>query len=74
MAHEALLRALAHFDGNQSEMARAVGCSQQHLSYCIRKKTPIAARHVLATERATGVARHELRPDLYPAPEQDAAA
>lgn len=34
----------------------------------------VPAERVLDVERATGVPRHELRPDIYPAPEKDAAA
>lgn len=37
-----------------------------------RKKIP--AERVLDIERATGVPRHELRPDIYPPPETERAA
>lgn len=36
------------------------------------KKVP--AERVLDVERATGVSRHELRPDIYPAPDMERAA
>lgn len=34
----------------------------------------VPAERVLDVERATGVSRHRLRPDLYPAPEPERAA
>ena len=34
----------------------------------------VPAERVLDVERATGVPRHKLRPDLYPAPEPERAA
>jgi DNA-binding transcriptional regulator YiaG len=34
----------------------------------------VPAERVLEVERVTGVSRHELRPDLYPAPTAGAAA
>ena len=33
-----------------------------------RQEGRVPAKHVLAVETATGVARHRLRPDLYPLP------
>lgn len=66
MTHKAVRRALAHFDNNQSKMAEAIGTSQQRLSYILARKNPLPAELVLATEKATGISRHELRPDLYP--------
>jgi post-segregation antitoxin (ccd killing protein) len=33
-----------------------------------RQEGRVPAKHVLAVETATGVARHRLRPDLYPPP------
>lgn len=72
MNKSALHRALAKFDGNQTRFAEAIGASQQIVSYWIKKDRPLPAEYVLATERATGISRHELRPDIYPV--QDAAA
>lgn len=66
MANKALQKALAHFDGNQSRMALAIGTSQQRLSYILQKDNPLPAELVLPTEKATGISRHALRPDLYP--------
>lgn len=66
MSHSALKRALAFFDGNQSKFAAAIGTSQQLVSYWVRNEKELPAEFVLATERETGISRHELRPDLYP--------
>jgi len=44
----------------------------RHQSIYSWKRIP--AERVLDIERATGVPRHELRPDIYPAPTGGAAA
>lgn len=59
-------RALAHFGGNHSALAKAIGTSQQRVSYIVGKGNPCPADLVIAVERETGVARGLLRPDLYP--------
>jgi len=51
--------------GGQSALARALGCSPQAVQrMCATGRVP--AERVLAIEDATGVSRHELRPDIYP--------
>ncbi len=57
----ALKRAIRIAGGNQ-RLAEAIGCSPQAIS--LWDKVPHL--RVLAIERATGVPRSELRPDLYP--------
>lgn len=52
--------------GNQTKLAAAVGCKQQHVWQWVNRDGRVSAKFVLAVERATGVSRHELRPDLYP--------
>lgn len=66
MNHSALNRVLAHFDDNQSKCAEAIGTSQQRLSYLLKNEKPVPAELVLKAEAATGISRHELRPDIYP--------
>jgi len=66
MTNSALNRVLAHFDGNQSKCADAIGTSQQRLSYLLKNEKPVPAELVLKAEAATGISRHELRPDIYP--------
>ncbi|WP_404711523.1 transcriptional regulator [Sphingomonas sp. MMS24-J13] len=74
MSHEAFRRALARFDGNQSEFARAIGTSQQRVSYILQRGNACPAELVLAVERATSIPRFELRSDIYPPSEPQAAA
>ncbi|WP_354281126.1 YdaS family helix-turn-helix protein [Sphingomonas sp. PvP056] len=76
MSHEALKRALSACGDNQSEFARRIGTSQQRVSYLMMRENPLPAELVLACERETGISRHDLRPDVYPAPavpQQEAA-
>ena len=53
-------------------LAGKVGVTQQSISYWV-KKGQVPAEMALAVERATGVPRHVLRPDLFDAPLDDAA-
>ncbi|WP_440090466.1 transcriptional regulator [Pseudomonas fragariae (ex Marin et al. 2024)] len=51
--------------GSQSALARVLGCTPQNVQkWCASGRIP--AERVLRVEQATGVPRHELRPDLYP--------
>ena len=50
--------------GNQQELARRIGRSQQVVSYWKRKKT-VPPEAVPAIEAATGISRHEMRPDVF---------
>jgi len=70
--HGALRRAVEKAGNNQSQFARAVGTSQQLVSYWLANGKPLPGELVLSAERAGFGSRFELRPDLYPA-EQDAA-
>lgn len=49
--------------GGQRQLAQLIGVSYQAIQK-FRRRVP--AERVLAIEAATGVSRHELRPDLYP--------
>lgn len=73
MSHEAFKRALAFFDGKQTEMAKAIGTSQQRISYIVLNQNDCPADLAPSISRATGMALHELRPDLWPLDEQAAA-
>jgi DNA-binding transcriptional regulator YdaS (Cro superfamily) len=57
--------------GSQSALARQLDCTPQNVQKMCRTGH-VPSNHVLKIERITGVSRHELRPDLYPA-EQAAA-
>ena len=48
--------------GTGQQLAARIGVTPQALSQWHR----VPARRVLSIERASGVPRHELRPDLYP--------
>lgn len=59
--------------GGPTKLARALG--MDHSSVLSWRKTGrIPAERVLAIEAATDIPRHELRPDIYPAPSSQAAA
>ena len=66
MAKTPLQRAFERFGKNQSKLAAALGTSQQNVSNWLRKKQQLPAEYVLRAEEATGIPRHEWRPDIYP--------
>lgn len=74
MSHAAFQRALAFFDGKQTEMAKAIGTSQQRISYVVKNGNACPADLAPAISRVTGMHLHELRPDLYQPADQQAAA
>lgn len=55
--------------GTAAELALQIGVTPQALSQW-EKVPPL---RVLDVERASGVPRHELRPDMYPKPAESAA-
>ena len=72
MEQNAISRA-AHIAGGQTALARALGCTPQAVQrMCASGRVP--AERVLAIETITKVPRHELRPDIYPAPRKRNAA
>lgn len=52
--------------GTQAAMARICGVSATAVWKWIQDKKPLPPIHVLAVEAATGISRHDLRPDIYP--------
>jgi DNA-binding transcriptional regulator YdaS (Cro superfamily) len=50
--------------GGQQALAEKLGVKYQAVQKWIRGVVP--AERVLAIEEATGISRHELRPDIYP--------
>ncbi|MFL1548794.1 transcriptional regulator [Pseudomonas sp. D47] len=51
--------------GSQSSLSRILCCTPQNVQrMCSTGHVP--TKHVLKIEAATGVSRHELRPDIYP--------
>lgn len=68
MRSEALTRAIQQA-GGVGKLAEAVGVSGPAIS----QWEEVPGNRVIAVERATGVPRQELRPDLYPAETTEAA-
>lgn len=63
---EALLEAIERAKG-QNALARKIKTLQQNIWYWAnRRPQGVPAEFVLPIEAATGVSRHDLRPDLYP--------
>jgi len=53
--------------GNQTILARKLGFKRPGaVNNWLNRNKRVPAERVLAVEAATGVSRHELRPDLYP--------
>lgn len=57
--------------GGQSSIARICGCTPGNINQLLQKERQLPAEHVLKVEAATGVSRHDLRPDIYPRGLQD---
>lgn len=70
MSKKALQKAI-DAAGGQTALAKAIKKTQGHVSKWL-ERAYIPAEAVLPIERATGVSRHELRPDLYPTSERAA--
>ena len=57
--------------GGQSKLARLLNTTQSTLWYWLaRAKRGAPAEYVLRIEEVTGVPRHELRPDIFPLPQE----
>jgi len=66
MSTEALKRA-CDLAGGQKPLADRIGTTQSQVWYWLsRSKRGVPAEFVLPIEKATGVSRGELRPDLWP--------
>jgi DNA-binding transcriptional regulator YdaS (Cro superfamily) len=65
MDNEALSRAI-DAAGGQTALARALGVKQANVWWWLNRSGRVPAEQVIPIEVATGVTRHELRPDLYP--------
>lgn len=63
---EALKAAVARA-GSQAAMGRLLGVSQPTVWKWLQSTKRLPAEHCLAVEMATGVSKHLLRPDIYPA-------
>ena len=71
--HSALERAVA-VAGGQLALAKAINTTQSNVwTWLNRSKRGVPGEWVRAVEAATGIPRHELRPDIYPAPQKAVA-
>jgi len=52
--------------GSQAALARLCEVSQPSVFKWLKKRKPLPPQHVLKVEAATGISRHDLRPDIYP--------
>jgi DNA-binding transcriptional regulator YdaS (Cro superfamily) len=59
------LRAGVEIIGGQAATARLLGCSQPTVWRWLAKEKSLPAEHVLTFERATGIPRDQIRPDIY---------
>ena len=64
--YEALRRVAASFETQQA-MADALGVTQPTVWRWLNQSRQLPVQYVLAAEHLTGVSRHWLRPDIYPA-------
>lgn len=61
------LKAAVMRAGSQAAMGRLLGVSQPTVWKWLQSTKRLPAEHCLAVETATGVSKHLLRPDIYPA-------
>lgn len=52
--------------GSQSALARAIGVRQCHIWTWLNRNKKVPAKHVINIEKAVGISRYDLRPDIYP--------
>lgn len=52
--------------GGQVAFGALIGRTQGAISKMLSNDRPLPGEFVLTVEEATGISRHELRPDLYP--------
>lgn len=68
------LRRAKDLIGTELGLADVVGVTQPSVNYMLNRGKKVPSEWCLPLEAATGgkVTRHQLRPDLYPAPRQAA--
>lgn len=63
---DSALKVAVDLMGSQDRMARLCGVKQPSVWRWLHRQRRLPAEHVLKVEQATGVSRHDLRPDIYP--------
>lgn len=66
LSPDSALKAAVDRIGSQGRMARLCGVKQPSVWRWVHKMGELPAQHVLKVEEATGISRHDLRPDIYP--------
>ena len=68
MSHTPLsaLESAIEFAGSQTALAQVCGVKQTTVWQWLHRMKRMPAEYVLRAESATGVSRHDLRPDIYP--------
>jgi Uncharacterized protein conserved in bacteria, prophage-related len=61
------LMAAADRAGSLAALARICGCTPQAVTKWVQSSKRLPGRYALAVEAATGIPRHLLCPDMYPA-------
>lgn len=51
--------------GTQAALAKVLGVQPAAVSQWVTRHRPVPAKHCISIERASGVSRHELRPDVF---------
>lgn len=69
---QGLVRLLADRGLRPVDLARSLKVNKSSITLWTLRRVP--AERVLEVEKLTGISRHDLRPDIYPAPEQAGAA
>jgi DNA-binding transcriptional regulator YdaS (Cro superfamily) len=66
------LRRACDAAGGQKSLAARIGTTQSLVWYWLaRSKRGVPGEYVLPIEAATGISRHDLRPDIYPVPHHE---
>lgn len=67
MKHRLILQRAVAALGSQQKLAKAIGLSQQGVSYLLNKAPRVTAEAAVAIERATNgeIRRDQLRPDIF---------
>ena len=66
MSELSALRKAVKVAGGQTALARAVDAKQVNIWSWLNRSKRTPPEYVIPVEKATGIPRHELRPDIYP--------